>query len=450
MGIGWVQINEYNQIVHRFSAQIRLWPSSYKAELFSILSAISTVPRNSFINIYTDSQSVISKFYTLTNQLQNSNKLFKFCTWPLWHIFLNIIKSFNLQITFHKVQAHTDNPFNNLADSLAKQHILLQPLIFNYTNIYNPYHILQWEQNFIELPTRYFIKSVCNAYIMSMWSSQKRNNEWTHLNYQIDWTSTWLYLNHNQKPTSTYTSFKLNQLIAFKTKYLLNELPTQVFLHNRYPSIFTDTNCFKCNLPNSPTHWCSCSNTFNTLSNIIYTSVNQILLKTDLDLSPSQLQELVSKICHHPCFDRILFQSNLHFIDITLKGLIPKSLIEVIRNFNISSQSASQLVIKTLLHINEQIYERIWKPYCIEFSNWKNITKFHPDIKIMLIILSHNLDNLEPLNNIAKPIHTHAFVASQINFTYNIIHVHQLVKQSENLTSGQSSGLNIIFPQTIF
>src|ERR1043165_9802087 len=80
----------------------------------------------------------------------------------------------------------------------------------------------------------------------------------------------------------------------------------------------------------------------------------------------------------------------------------------------------------------------------------KNITKFHPDIRIMLIILSYNLDNPEPLNNIIKLIHTHAFVALQINFTYNIIHVHQSVKQSKNLTSGQFSRLNIIFPQTIF
>jgi len=83
-------------------------------------------------------------------------------------------------------------------------------------------------------------------------------------------------------------------------------------------------------------------------------------------------------------------------------------------------------------------------------STGKNITKFHPDIKIMLIILTHNLNNPEPLNNIAKLIHTYAFVASQINSTYNIIHVHQSVKQLENLTSGQFSGLNIIFPQTIF
>src|SRR6185295_3126563 len=55
MGISWVQVDSNELIVHKFSAKIHLWPSSYKAELFSILAAISTTPRNSTINIYTDS-----------------------------------------------------------------------------------------------------------------------------------------------------------------------------------------------------------------------------------------------------------------------------------------------------------------------------------------------------------------------------------------------------------
>jgi len=198
MGIGWVQVNNANQVLHKFSAKIYFWPSAYKAELFSIQSAISTVSHNATIQIYTDSQSVISKFYKLSTQLNNPNKLFKFNTWPLWHILLNIIKSFNLNIHFHKVQAHTDNIFNNMADSLAKQHTFSLPLNFQYTNIYNPFHILQWEQNFVELPTRHFIKNICKAHILAMWFSQKRNNEWAHINHHIDWQSTWLYLNHNQ------------------------------------------------------------------------------------------------------------------------------------------------------------------------------------------------------------------------------------------------------------
>jgi ribonuclease HI len=179
MGIGWVQVDSNDQVIHKFAAKVHLWPSFYKAELFSILSAISTASRNSTINIYTDSQSIISKFIQLNQSPLNLNKLFKFNSWPLWHTLLNIIKSYKLNIIFHKVQAHSDNTLNNLADSLAKQHINESPLYFNYTNIHNPYHLLFFEtEKFpVELPTRYFVKSICKAYNLALWSSQKRNDE---------------------------------------------------------------------------------------------------------------------------------------------------------------------------------------------------------------------------------------------------------------------------------
>jgi len=170
MGIGWVQVDLFDQIIYKFAAKVHLWPSSYKAELFSILSAISTTPRNSTINIYTDSQSIISKFNQLTQLPLNSNKLFKFNFWPLWHTLLNIIKSYKLNIIFHKVQAHSDNTLNNLADSLAKQYTNELSLHFNYTNIYNPYHLLffETEKFSVKLPTRYFVKSICKAYNLAL------------------------------------------------------------------------------------------------------------------------------------------------------------------------------------------------------------------------------------------------------------------------------------------
>jgi hypothetical protein len=263
-----------------------------------------------------------------------------------------------------------------MADSLAKQHTFSLPLNFQYTNIYNPFHILQWEQNPVELPTRYFIKNICKAHILAMWSSQKRNNEWSHINHYIDWQSTWLYLNHNQKPSSNFTSFKLNQSKAFKIKALLNELPTYFSFHNIYPTIFTNTNCFRCNLPDSHSHWLTCLNP-SLITNIINSSIQHILSKADLDLSTSQLHELIRKVQKHPSFDRIPFQANSFYLDLTLKGLIPKALIETIHNYNIPTKIASQIIIQTLLDINDQIYNQIWKPYCIDLSNWKknnNIT----------------------------------------------------------------------------
>src|SRR4029078_11679578 len=129
------------------------WPSSYKAKLMSILLVIFTTPRNSTINIYSDAQSIITKYSNIQNTLLNTNKLFKFSSWPIWHTLLNIIKSYNLQINFYKVQAYSDNTLNNLADSLAKQHNLSPTLLFNYTSIYNSYYLIFWNQHFIEHPT---------------------------------------------------------------------------------------------------------------------------------------------------------------------------------------------------------------------------------------------------------------------------------------------------------
>jgi ribonuclease HI len=384
MGIGWVQIDNNNQIIHKFFAKIHFWPSSYKAELMSILSAISTAPRNSTINIFTDSQSIITKYSNIYTTLSNPNKLFKFNTWPIWHTLLNIIKSYNLQVTFYKVQAHSDNPYNNLADLLAKQHISSPSLHFNYTNIYNPYHIIYWDRHFIEHPTRSFIKNICKAYILAMWSSQKRNQEWNNLISEIDWRSTWLYFNHNQKPTHNLTTFKLNYLKSFKIKILLNELHTHFLCHKTYPHKFCNTNCFCCNTPDSSTHWRLCSNP-TLLTDIIQNTITKHINQTNLDLSKKEQDKLIYNIRNNEAFHQIPLYYNSFYLDIILKGLIPKSLVQAIQNFNIPYKLASYIIINMLLEINELCYEKLWKPYCIKFSNWKKQQKLKPPYSIPLI-----------------------------------------------------------------
>jgi hypothetical protein len=51
----------------------------------------------------------------------------------------------------------------------------------------------------------------------------------------------------------------------------------------------------------------------------------------------------------------------------TLSGLVPHEIISTISDLS-SKKLATTLVIKFLLHLNQQIYHKIWIPYCISRS----------------------------------------------------------------------------------
>src|SRR6266487_4216584 len=133
-----------------------------------MLLAVSTCPCNSQIQIYTDSLSIILKYNKLIKKPLISSKILSLKYWPIWVTLLNYIKSFNLTINFHKVQAYSDNIYNNNADYLAKHHLFSSFLEFNHTNIYNSYHILQFESFSVEQPIRKLIKNICNSHIIAL------------------------------------------------------------------------------------------------------------------------------------------------------------------------------------------------------------------------------------------------------------------------------------------
>ena len=155
-------------VLHDYSATIQLWPSSYKAKLLAILSAICTYPRNSNITIYTDSQSVISKFNKLTPQPPGPNKQYSYNYWPIWHILLNLVRSYKLTIKLQKIIVHSNNTFNNLADSLAKNWNYITNLEFLHNNIYNLSDYLQYTTYVFEQATRKSIKNICNSHIIAI------------------------------------------------------------------------------------------------------------------------------------------------------------------------------------------------------------------------------------------------------------------------------------------
>ena len=108
----------------------------FKAKILAILSAIITAPRHCFVHIFTDSQSVISKYHNICQSLSNLSHTHT-PYFSIWQTLINFIKSYNIQLTFHKVTAHQDDPFNNLADQLAHNYQILSYLTFSTNNLYN-------------------------------------------------------------------------------------------------------------------------------------------------------------------------------------------------------------------------------------------------------------------------------------------------------------------------
>ena len=212
-----------------------------------------------------------------------------------------------------------------------------------------------------------------------MWSSQNRNQTWAHLYDQINWNSTWLYLNNNNKRSYKFTNFKLSKLKTFRIKLLHNELPTPSHLQKYYPNIIPNNKCFKCNQIDSELHWITNHNN-NILQEIILLSVNEILNTANLEITQSQLYTLQNLIIHHPSLELSPNIFNTISLYTSLKGLIPHTLIQIIQPYTNSLHIASQLTIKLFLKLNSKIYEQLWLPYCSEYANWKqqhNINILH-------------------------------------------------------------------------
>src|SRR6185436_11995151 len=159
----------------------------------------------------------------------------------------------------------------------------------------------------------------------------------------INWNSTWLYVNYNQKSTYNLTNFKLNQSKSFKIKTLLNELPTQYLYHKIYPLTFYNINCFHCNSTNSSLHWYTCANP-SLLDSIISNAITDSINLANLDFSNNQIKELIQKIKDHSAFNKTSLHSFSYYLKLMLKGFIPLFLTKTIQDLKVPYKLASTII----------------------------------------------------------------------------------------------------------
>ena len=115
MGLGWFNVISNTS----FSCAVNKWPSSTRAELAAIWTALLTIPSHSSVNIYTDSSAAIT---SINNVLFTTKgiKWVKLNNKSLLQHIHSCIKGKNLDFYLHKVKRHSNNLYNDTADLLAK------------------------------------------------------------------------------------------------------------------------------------------------------------------------------------------------------------------------------------------------------------------------------------------------------------------------------------------
>jgi ribonuclease HI len=412
MGAGWTDVSESQQ----FSCRIINWPSSTRAELAAIWSALLTVPYDHPVVIYTDSQAAIDGIREILAKRSSSFAWFNTSNPTLKLLIKDCITTKRLKLTLIKVKGHSNDHLNDLADTLAKHgringHILnldfnTNSLDFNIDFISFRAH---WNGIPIEHHLRATIKSLNNATIESLWTTSRGVRDSLFLaGRRINCNFTWASLKHLTHHRCI--SFQHNTLWTFNLKLINNMLPFAALLQERFGDTFANWSCPLCNFEDDCLlHLITCpklTEIWNEVIADITNSVGKFFKKHDLTVNG---QEFMNTILPRT-------NDHLHFIQDNfsnwLKGFIDSSTLSQVFHFTKSMALATTLTLKIVVKLQSLFRSNIWSRRCISQKE-KEASKginLHSLIKakrskasnstspqVLAISLSQQIDSNEPI-----------------------------------------------------
>ncbi|CAG8723069.1 7972_t:CDS:1, partial [Ambispora leptoticha] len=103
------------------------------------------------------------------------------------------------------------------------------------------------------------------------------------------------------------------------------------------------------------------------LQNLISNSLQLTINLSNLDSLAESIANIHQQIKNLQCM-QIHNSPNILSLLSTIPGLVPIEIISVLTDLTLSKKTAISLAIKFQLHLNKQIYNSIWIPYCISRS----------------------------------------------------------------------------------
>ncbi|GBC20790.1 ribonuclease H-like domain-containing protein [Rhizophagus irregularis DAOM 181602=DAOM 197198] len=375
MGFGWILTNDINLDL-KFSGKTVEWASSTRAEIFAILTCLIICPPNSHVTIFTDSQCAIDTYYSLQHYKMTPRRLQKLNNVLLWQAIKWIIQSLNLTIKLNKVQAHSGNTYNDIADTLAKAGCE-QPDIISISPVgVKPQkgYIKFNEEFIIDRNIRKTLKKPINFRNIERQISHRSLHiiKTFTLEHRINWEYTQYWMSFN--PFHKATSQTYSKHVSWRMKCSNYALPTLDALNRNYPDILKgfDT-CFLCsNSTETNEHFWTCSESINILKNIFrkYESIYNSLIINNINYD--KFKNEIPTITESPVFT--CFNSNISTIfdapdlHCILINMIPFSIIKPFQDAKISKKEIKKLLLTFLFDLHKDIYELLWK---VQTSKWK-------------------------------------------------------------------------------
>ncbi|RHZ88214.1 hypothetical protein Glove_25g74 [Diversispora epigaea] len=190
MGLGWViPISDDTRDDIEFRCTTEFFPSSTKAEIMALITAIAIAPVNCKVEILSDSQGAINIFNNILNNSLGKNKKNEISNnnnMILTLVAQQIIKELKLQISLVKVKAHSGIKYNELADCLA-QVSTISPFQDPQISI-NSYSLNQlkviprWKNITLDYSIKIATKKLNKEIWTQKWLRQNRIRWWIHTN----------------------------------------------------------------------------------------------------------------------------------------------------------------------------------------------------------------------------------------------------------------------------
>ncbi|RHZ87695.1 hypothetical protein Glove_32g3 [Diversispora epigaea] len=394
MRMGWLLTKPPIFPAPYFVADTDQYPSSTKAELMTILTALIVVPRDSIVTIKTNSQEAIHLITNFNNTSQAK-------TWhktdysPILQTIKQIIAQLQLNLNLIKVKAHTTDVNNNIVDNLVKinEHNWTgcEKLRLNREYINGILAIPMFKNKIIEEPIKKSIQTIHQAAAFQKWRTQNRtlNNMDDRKSQHINWHLTKDAIH----PSSLYqepNSFADTKQRAFKLKLQNHELSTFDKLHKRKPRIYETPICPFCKQDKETNiHVFICPaleedhSIHNTLKETIQYTATQIKKKGKKKtkyLSQTRIQQILAQ---EKALSLDLTNANvtidtheLNFLD-TIQGYTSKSLMKKINSL-IKSKAAIKTINRNIQSFIQTKLENTWHHRIQKFLAWEhehNITR---------------------------------------------------------------------------